>query len=108
MEPAVVQGGRPGAPDAGLLAGAQVRDLDPGLRQRLELPEDKRGVVVTAVAPASSAHSLGLRPGDVILEVNRVPTPTIDAFRREAPKARERALVLVFRDGHTLFLALSS
>jgi len=37
-----------------------------------------------------------------------VPTPTVDAYRREAQKARDRALVLVLRDGHTLFLAASS
>jgi len=50
---------------------------------------------------------MGLRPGDVIVEVNRVETPTVDAFRKAARQGDRRALVLVYRDGVTIFMSLS-
>jgi serine protease Do len=92
---------------AGLLAGVAVESLDSDARGRLSVPERIEGVVVSSVAPMSPAFELGLRPGDVVVEVNRQPTRTVAEFERAAKTATGRVLVLVYRDGTTLFLSLA-
>lgn len=49
--------------------GAQVANLSPALAEELSL-EDTEGVVVQDVQDRSSARNLGLRVGDIILQVN--------------------------------------
>ena len=92
--------------DAGLFAGVSVRDLDAATRGQMRIPESVRGVLVARIEPQSPAAA-GLRPGDVILEVNRTETPSVDSFRKAARQNDGRALVLVYRDGVTIFLSLS-
>jgi serine protease Do len=92
----------------GLFAGATVRDLDPAVRAHLDLPEALRGVVVIAVAPGSPAAFMGLRIGDVIMEVNRTKTPSVKSFRDAARASQRRALVLVYREGATIFISFST
>jgi serine protease Do len=93
--------------NAGLFAGVSVRELDGATRRQMRIPENVRGVLVTSIEPQSPATGTGLRPGDVILEVNRTETPSVEAFRKAARKNEGRALVLVYRDGMTIFLSLS-
>jgi serine protease Do len=99
--------GTPQAEDAGLFAGVSVRDLDVSTRGRLRIPESVRGVLVTRIEARSPAMGTGLRPGDVILEVNRTETPSVDAFRKATRQDEGQTLVLVYRDGVTIFLSLS-
>ncbi len=91
--------------EQGALSGLTVQPLDRALRSRLHLPDEVDGVVVTGAQsnPAASA----LRPGDVILEVNRKPVATVDAFRDAARDAGNHALLLVYRNGATAYLSLS-
>ncbi|MSP68332.1 MAG: PDZ domain-containing protein, partial [Alphaproteobacteria bacterium] len=49
---------------------ATMGNLSPALADELELDYLATGVVVTDVAPGSSSFRIGLRRGDVVLEVN--------------------------------------
>jgi serine protease Do len=69
-----------GEPHEAML-GLQVETLTSELASRLSLTVST-GVIVTGVAPGSSADQAGMRPGDVILEVNRKPVAGVDDFRR--------------------------
>lgn len=51
-------------------AGAKVAELSPRLAQRLHLPANEKGVAVVEVARGSPAFSFGIRPRDIIREVN--------------------------------------
>ena len=51
--------------------GLSVQELTPEIAERLGLSEQE-GVVVSGVEDESPAGEAGLRPGDLILEINRV------------------------------------
>ncbi len=61
--------------------GLTVEPLTPEATQRFRLTA-RSGVVVTDVAPGSSADQAGIRAGDAILEVNRQPVRDVESFRR--------------------------
>ncbi len=65
--------GDPSARDEGTLRGVAVADLDARARREFEIPTRMNGALVTAVDPESAAARAGIRPGDVITEINRQP-----------------------------------
>jgi serine protease Do len=85
--------------------GMDIADVSPDLRQRLQLGRDE-GAVVTQVYPGGPAETAGLRPGDVIVEVDRSPVAGgLDAEQR-LQKAGESTLLLVRRGDATLYAAI--
>ncbi len=86
--------------------GLDVADLNPQLARRLGLPVAERGVVVTAIRPASSADDAGLRPGDMIRQVNRREVRTVRQYRTALAVDREQLLLLVQRGDNSWFVVL--
>lgn len=96
-----------GSPASDALDGATLQPLDASLRQRFHVPDDvKAGVVVVDVDAGSAASRAGLRPGDVVLEVNRHKVRTLDDFKRVYERAKGRVLLLVHRGEGTIFLVV--
>jgi len=79
--------------------GLTVQDITPDLARRLELEVDK-GVIVAGVDEDSVAAGQGVRPGDVILEVNRQPVKSVAEFRKVVGevKAGDLIVLLLSRD----------
>lgn len=69
------------------MLGLKVELVTPETAQRFKLTA-KSGVLVTEVANGSSGEAAGIRPGDVILEVNRKPIPSIEAFKSTIAAAK--------------------
>jgi serine protease Do len=91
------------------LDGVTLRPLDHEMRQRLRVPERiEGGVVVTEVEPGSTAAKTGLRPGDVILEVDRRSVNGLQSFEKLWKSAGDKKLLVVYRQGRTLFLVTRS
>ena len=90
------------------LQGVNVENLTPDTAQELKLPATTKGVVVSQVDPSSRAADAGLRPGDVIQQVNHQPVVNIREYTQalSASKKDESVLLLVDRSGNTLFLAV--
>lgn len=86
--------------------GFAVQDLTPELRERFQVEEG--GVLVSSVEPGSPAFRRGLRPGDVILEVNRQPIQSrrdlLEILRGSPPDAD--LLLLVQRGKSTRFIVV--
>ncbi len=87
--------------------GVSVRDLTPDIRRQLGIPGRLRGVVVTDVAEESPAAGV-LAQGDVIMEINRKKIGGVSDYGAavNAVKSGQRALVLVYRNGSTLYITM--
>ncbi len=86
----------------GPFAGAAVATLAPRLAQRLKLPLNKKGVVVLEVDRRSPAASVGLRPGDIIREVNGIEIEDSETMQVVARDTGRRWDFAVERDGRIL------
>ncbi|GAB4390684.1 MAG: DegQ family serine endoprotease [Thermodesulfovibrionales bacterium] len=88
---------------AGPMGGVHVQDLTPELRQTLKIPDRVAGVIVT-----DSEEDIGLRRGDVIMEVNRQAVSDTQSYQ-EAVSAVEPGsdvLLLVWRGGRVFYLTV--
>jgi serine protease Do len=95
------------AQDSEVLQGVQLVTLTAATADRLGLAPRTRGVVVLSVTPGTPAAASGLRPRDLIQEVNRQPVADIGELRRLINRAETKALVLlVNRGGRTIFLTI--
>ena len=84
------------------LAGATVVNLSPAVAEELAYGGNSDGVIVSGVAKDSPAARTGLRPGDVILDVNGV---AIGTTRQLVAATAERARLwnmTIERDGRIL------
>jgi serine protease Do len=84
----------PAGTDNGTLDGVGVSDLDQQTRQALKVPENVKGVVITEVQPDSPAAEAGLKPGDVILEINRHPVKAADEAVRLTENTNDKVTLL--------------
>ena len=87
--------------------GMTVQEITPEIAQKLGLKE-KSGVVILRIKDYSPAAEAGLRPGDVILEMDNMAIPNIDTFNKKIQEYKKGSavLLLVKRQDSTLFLTL--
>ncbi|PYD69823.1 DegQ family serine endoprotease [Komagataeibacter swingsii] len=70
--------------------GFTVGDLDDIARQKYNMAEGQKGVLVTGVTDDSPAAERGLRPGDVVTEVQQSAVNTPADLRRQLDTARSQ------------------
>ena len=93
--------------ETGTLNGVGVADLNDQARQQFEVPQTVTGAVVTEVKPDSGAAEAGLKPGDVIQEINRKPVKTAEEAVRLTENASDKTTLLrVWRDGGSRFVVV--
>jgi S1-C subfamily serine protease len=87
---------------------AQTQELSLPLRRRLHIHEATGVLVVNVQADGPGARA-GLRPGDVILDVDGAATPTVDAIHRLLAQERigKRVPIRVLRDGALTTLVMA-
>jgi len=100
-------GPRSAESDRGGLQGVVVSDLNPQLRQQFEVPREVQGALVTDVDEDSTAWKAGLRPGDVLVEINRQPVRDAEAAI-DTVQTLEHALIRlrVWREGANRFVVV--
>src|ERR1700694_4354846 len=87
------------------LEGVTLENLDAETARQLGLSPATKGVVVTDISPSSPEAESGLRRGDVIQEVNHKPVKDVSELNEAIRKAGKNPLLLVNRQGSTLFIA---
>lgn len=96
---AAVTPGVPAVPQPSDLSGLGMKlaPISPDLRSKFGLSDDQKGVVITDVAPDGAAAKQGLKPGDVIVEVQQseVNSPADVQQRVEAVRKQDRRSVLM-------------
>lgn len=87
--------------------GLKVQMVTPEVAKEVGLPWVK-GLAITEVISGSSADDMGLQPGDIILEANRVEVSTVDEWENAINKLEpgDTLLLLVFRSGHTYYVPI--
>ena len=88
--------------------GLGLENLSPELASKFGIP-DTSGVLITNVIEGSPADEAGLRPGDVIMEMDQEPVQGVQEFARKIagyPRG-QAALLLINRKGNTLYATLA-
>ncbi|MET4807450.1 DegQ family serine endoprotease [Limibacillus sp. MBR-115] len=108
LEPAPMGEGSDGGKVEAL--GLTLSGINGELRAQFGLPDDIEGVVITDVDPSGNAAEKGLKPGDVILEVDQDPIATPDEVAKRITQSKEEGYrvvtLLVLRDGDPSWVAL--
>ena len=89
--------------------GIKVSAITDEIRLRQNIPDEVYGLLVTGVSQNSDAEIKGIRPGDIIQEVDRMPVRKIKEFQRiisDVKKKRKGVLLLVNRQGNIIFTAV--
>jgi len=90
-----------------MLDGVTVGDLDGRARRRFNIPDSVNGALVANVDQDSAAASAGLRPGDVIVELNRSPVANADeAIRLSRSIEGDTVLLLVWSPGGSHYVVV--
>ena len=102
--PAAVESGEVHQDDLGLT----VEPITPDIAQQFELQDVSKGLVVTTVTAASPAEEAGIRPGDVVLKVNRQSIISLKDYRAALDQTDKGspALFLLQRGDNTFFVAI--
>jgi serine protease Do len=93
-----------------IAAGLKLAPLSAQLRQRLQLPKDVGGAVVTAITEGSPFAAIDLSPGDVIEMIDQEPVASprdiLAKLRGAAARGVTTIVMLVNRHGSNRYVAL--
>ena len=87
----------------------RVSNITNDIRLRQNIPDNIMGLLITRVEQNSDAERKGIRPGDIIQEVNQTAVNSIEEFRGIIKILRGKkkgVLLLVNRQGNINFVAL--
>ncbi len=87
--------------------GLMVKNIDPNLAKRFRL-RDTKGALVVGVEQGSAAADAGIRPGDILLEIDGQVINTAKDFQAIAGKLKKESTgrFLIKRQGRTLYLTV--
>jgi serine protease Do len=97
---------KPGDPD--VLDGVTVGDINAETRKKYGLPESTKGVVITDVDADSPSAEAGLKPGDVVHEINRetVTSAKEAVDMSEKVKKEKKVLLRVSTKGNSRYVVI--
>jgi serine protease Do len=96
-----------GSDDTETLKGVAVTDLSREARRQFDIPDNVKGAFVAEVEADSAAREAGLKPGDVILEINRHPVRNSqDAVKLTENPKDKTTLLRVWSNGGTRYVVV--
>ena len=106
----VAGGGGTGDPESTETGfGMTIEPITPDVAREAGVPRNRGGAVVADVERNSAAFNGGVRPGDIILEVNRQPVTSVAQVTRALQSAESGTPVfmLLWRGGQELFVTMA-
>jgi serine protease Do len=90
-------------PSSDEILGMRISPLNDALREQFKVPSDIEGLLVSNLARSSNAAQSGIRPGDVIAQVNQrdvVEVEELEDIIKRAVDAERKAIVIrIYRGG---------
>ena len=89
--------------------GITLSSITQDIRMRQNIPENVSGLLVTKVEQNTDAEIKGIRPGDIIQEINQSSVNDINTFRKimnSLKGSKKGVLLLINRQGNINFVAL--
>ena len=101
--------GEPSDAEVGSGFGMTLGPLGADMARRLQVPSGTRGVLVSDVDPTGTAARKGIRPGDVILQINRRPVETITEASKALAAVQPGGAVriLLWSEGRERFVVIT-
>ena len=89
--------------------GMTVQNITPEMARHFNLSQ-KGGVIITDVKPGSAAEEGGLKPQDIIMQINRFRIQSLKDFKEQMKRygRDETIMLLIKREDHTLFVTVRS
>ncbi|MFZ4525017.1 MAG: DegQ family serine endoprotease [Chlorobium sp.] len=89
--------------------GFRAEELTAGIAQKLKMKPSAGKVVITAMAPSSNAYRAGLRPGDLVLSVNKQDVTSLAGYGTLVKNIKKGDLLflLVERGGSKIYFAFN-
>jgi len=103
-EDEMIEGGSTEA-EEDMLYGMSMAPLTTEMREKLDVDEDVKGVVIDYVERGSAASRSGIMSGDVITRVGKKKVSNKKELRDKVEDAGKSVLMLVHRRGSNLYLA---
>ena len=85
--------------------GAQVANLSPAVAEEVRVAFDREGVVVVGIEEASSAQTVGLERGDIILDVNGIVVGTTSQLQSISNTPQPVWRITIDRGGRLIRMA---
>ncbi|MGH2304919.1 serine protease HtrA [Campylobacter taeniopygiae] len=91
-----------------LIEGLSLRNLDPRIKDRLQLPRDINGVLVEKVKSKSKAEEVGFKEGDVIIGIGQDEIKNLKDLDQALKQVNKKEFmkIWVYRNGFTTLLVL--
>lgn len=87
--------------------GLGFQEINPSNAEKFGYPRDARGVVVAQIKPDGKAAGIGIRPGDLLQEVNHTRVLTVEQYLAVLSGVKKGEMVqFLFRRGNTSFIAV--
>ena len=88
--------------------GVEVQDITPELAESFKLPNTK-GVLIAGVVRSGPADKAGVKPGDILLEVDGKPVPDSSAMLNvvAAAEPNKVAVLKLLRNGNEVTMKLT-
>ena len=92
------------------LLGIEVSEITPELREKYNLFETEKGVIIVKVDPNGPAHNVGLSSGDVIKMIDHTKVNNLSDFNKAMEKVKPGDIVLLrVRHGKwTMFVTIQT
>lgn len=91
------------------LEGVEVDNLDPKVRRQFNISAQVEGVLVSDVDPDSKAYEAGLRPGDVIMEIDHKSVKDAESAVKMTEKVKnDHVLLRIYSRGNYRYLTVEN